>query len=29
MNNREIIKVTEFEIAPLCYEYYWESVRDI
>lgn len=26
MNNREIIKVTEFEIAPLCYECYWEGV---
>lgn len=25
---REIIKVTEFEIAPLCWEYYWESIDD-
>ena len=28
MNNREIIQVTEFEIAPLCYEYYWEDVEE-
>jgi hypothetical protein len=28
MDNREIIKVTEFEIAPLCNEYYWEDVEE-
>lgn len=26
--NREVITVTEFDIAPLCYEYYWETVED-
>jgi hypothetical protein len=28
MKEREIIQVTEFEIAPLCYEYYWENVEE-
>jgi hypothetical protein len=24
---REIIKATEFDIGPLCYDYYWEGVE--
>ena len=25
---KEIIQVTESEIAPLCYDYYWENVEE-
>lgn len=28
MNEREIIEVTEFEIGPLCYDYYWDGIDD-
>ena len=28
MNNREIIKVDEVDIAPLCNDYYWENASD-